>query len=67
MRKLRERAGLSRFALAVKVGVTERTIIRWENGEQSPTMTIAERIADVLGVSMDDLVGRPRPEDGQAA
>lgn len=55
LRRAREDRGVSRFALAIALGVTERTIARWEAGQGSPSIDQAFAIADSLGVAIDDL------------
>ena len=54
----REAAGITRRELADKVGLSARQIIRYEDGEQSPTFGVAERLADALGITLDELAGR---------
>ena len=49
--------GLTQEALAEKVGVTRQAIAKWEAGETIPDLERARLIADVLGVSLDDLSG----------
>ncbi len=55
IQEVREEAGMTRRDLASRVGVSARQIIRYETGEQSPTLRVAERIADVLDCSLDEL------------
>jgi len=55
LRRAREERGISRFALAIELGVTERTITRWESGQGSPSIDQAFAIADSLGVAIDEL------------
>ena len=47
--------GLSRQALADAVGVHYQTIGDLERGEYSPSLTLALRLAEVLGRSVQDL------------
>ena len=56
LRAAREAHGLSRPALAEKVGVDPATIKRIENGTMQPVVGKAARIADALGVSLDSLL-----------
>jgi transcriptional regulator with XRE-family HTH domain len=55
LRSKREAAGFSRARLAELVGVSERQIARYEGGAH-PTLPVAQRIAEALGCSLDDLV-----------
>jgi transcriptional regulator with XRE-family HTH domain len=55
----REAAGLSREQLAVAAGISTRQVSRYEDTgdqRQSPTLRVAKRIADALGVSVNDLI-----------
>lgn len=47
--------GLSREALAEKVGVTRSTISRWENGQSNPYDRQRRRLAEALEVPLEDL------------
>ena len=51
----REKAGLTRAELAEKVGLTESHIKMYEGGFESPTIEVAEKIANALGVTLYDL------------
>lgn len=44
--------------LAEKVGVTHAAISFWENGVNIPNVKDCWKIADVFGISIDELVGR---------
>ena len=50
--------GLSQAELAVEAGVTPAAISQIENGHRVPTIPVLHRIADVLGVSLDFLIGK---------
>ena len=56
--------GLSRQALADAVGVHYQTIGYLERGEYSPSLTLALRLAEVLGRSVQDLFS-VRPFDAE--
>lgn len=49
LKKLRERAGLSRTELAAKVGVSERTIRRWEDRKNIPHPERMKKLNRILG------------------
>lgn len=57
LRQLREDRGLSRDALAKKLGISKETVYRYENNVQSPSLERTKQIAVVLRTSMDYLVG----------
>jgi DNA-binding XRE family transcriptional regulator len=56
--------GLSGQALADAVGVHYQTIGYLERGEYSPSLTLALRLAEVLGCSVQDL-SSARPFDAE--
>lgn len=62
IRVLRTRAGWSQRELAERLGVDRTAIVKYENGDGEPSLRLAIRIADLFGVSMDELLGRKVPE-----
>jgi transcriptional regulator with XRE-family HTH domain len=58
LRALRESRQLTQVRLAELVGVDPRAYNRWERGTIAPHLDTLVRIADVLQVSLDELVGR---------
>lgn len=58
LRLLRESRQLTQVRLAELVGVDPRAYNRWERGTIAPHLDTLVRIADVLQVSLDELVGR---------
>jgi len=58
LRLLRESRQLSQVRLAELVGVDPRAYNRWERGTIAPHLDTLVKIADVLQVSLDELVGR---------
>jgi len=60
LRSLRERAGISQAHLAIRSGVDQDDISRWERNLVTPKVATAERLADILGVTAVELLtGRP--------
>lgn len=57
LRQLRESCGLTRAALAKKIGVSKETIYRYENNTQDPSLERAKDLAVALHTSLDYLVG----------
>ena len=51
LRKARKEADLDQEDLALLVGVTTKTISRWENGHSEPTISQWRAIAQVTGAS----------------
>ena len=50
--------GLSKLALAKKIGVSDRVVGAWVNGENGATLEKAVGLADFFDVSLDYLAGR---------
>ena len=55
VKALRTAAGMTQQQLAARVGVTVRTIISIERGQYSPSLMLAYRMAEVFGVSVEEL------------
>ena len=53
LRQLREDRGLSRSALAKKLGVSKETVYRYESNIQSPSLERTKHIAVILRTSID--------------
>ena len=51
----RERAGLTQAALAERVGVSRKTVNTVENGVFTPSATLAIKLAQALGLSVEQL------------
>ena len=63
--ELRRRAQLTQEGLARAAGVGTDAVRKWERGKRTPSFDMAAKLADALGVSLDELAGRetsPRPE-----
>lgn len=57
LRPLRQQAGLTQSALAEALGVSDRAVSRWETGAAFPDLTLLPRLAMLLHVSVDALLG----------
>ena len=55
--KNRKRLGLTQDQLAEKLGVTAQAVSKWENDQSCPDITLLSRLADIFGVSTDELLG----------
>ena len=56
LREIRQRAGVSQVALAKKLGVTSSTVTQWESGVRNPNIVMIKRIANIFGVTTDELL-----------
>ena len=52
MRKLKQ---MTQEAVAEKVGVTRQAVAKWESGETVPDLDKCKLLAELFGVSLDDL------------
>ena len=55
---VRRSKNLTQAEIARQAGIPVRSYQRYESGEQEPTLSKLTAIADALGVSIDELVGR---------
>ncbi len=53
----RKRLGLSQEELGERLFVSRQTISQWETGQTQPTLDNLMRLHEILGVSIDELVG----------
>ena len=58
IRKLRKEKNLSQQDLGYELGVTKVSVCGYENGTRTPSLDVLVNISEVLGVSLDYLVGR---------
>lgn len=59
--KLRTAANLTQAALAEKLGVSDKTVSKWEVGGGYPDIAFFPKLADLFGVNCDYLLrGTPR-------
>ena len=55
IRQLRFKAGLTQEQLAVKLGIGAQSVSKWENSAALPDITTLPLLAEIFGVSIDDL------------
>ena len=53
---LRQASGLSQEKVAEAVGVTRQAVAKWELGETTPDVLHCDALAELYGVSLDDLL-----------
>ena len=63
LKALRETRKLSQTRLAELIDVSPRVYNRWENGDATPHWDSILKIANVLGISLDELAGRTNQSD----
>ncbi len=57
LRIARERRGFSQKEMAEKIGVAKSTYSLYESGNREPNVQTIKKIADILNVSADELLG----------
>ena len=62
-REARERAGLSTYEVAKRIGVSQPAVNQWDKGNKLPSVEMLCKLADLYCVSTDYLVGRENPGD----
>lgn len=58
IKHLREAAGMTQAELAAKMRLTTPSITKWERGRANPTIANLIQLAEIFGVSLDEVVGR---------
>ena len=55
IKQLRFKASLTQEQLAESVGVSAQAVSKWENSAAMPDITLLPKLAEIFGVSIDDL------------
>lgn len=56
IKKFREDKGVSQAELAEKLNVTRQAVSNWETGKTQPDIETLHRIADILEVTIDEVI-----------
>lgn len=62
LRDERERRGISKYALSAQSGLAQQTISYIERGLRQPSFETMLRIADGIGVSLEDILRHARAD-----
>ena len=62
--ELRLLHNMTQMELGEKLNYSDKTISKWERGESSPDISVLVEIADLFGVTLDDLVRAEKAEKG---
>ena len=60
---MRKNQGLTQEQLGEKLGVTNKTISRWETGKYMPDIDKLQALSEILGISINELLAGERIED----
>lgn len=58
----RKKLGLTQDALAQQLGVTNQAVSKWESDQSCPDIALLPGIADIFGITLDELFGREAPK-----
>lgn len=61
IRELRQRARLTQQQLGEQLGVSAVAVGKWERGQTQPDIRSLTRMADIFGVTIDELCDRVPP------
>ena len=61
--ELRKEHKLSQEALAEKLGLSRQSISKWERAEASPDTDNLIALAEVYGITLDELLGNNEPKE----
>jgi transcriptional regulator with XRE-family HTH domain len=56
LKQLRGKRGMSQEALAAKAGISRSYLAKLETAKHDPTLTVLEKLARALGVTIETLV-----------
>ena len=57
----RKRLGMTQDRLAELLGVTAQAVSKWENDQSCPDITMLPKLAEIFGISTDELLGLAAP------
>ena len=64
---LRKEQGMTQLELAEKMGVTDKAVSKWERDLSFPDVSSLPRLAEIFGISVDELMqGRERTEEQES-
>lgn len=59
---LRKASGMTQRDLAERLGVSDKSVSRWERDEGAPDLSLIPVLAEIFGVTCDELLrGAPSP------
>ena len=61
--RLRKEKGLTQEDVANQITISPQAVSKWENDISSPDILVLGNLADILGVSVDELLGRDVKEE----
>ena len=59
--RLRKNRGLTQEELGTKLGLSGQAVSKWENDLSMPDVSLLVQLSELLGVSLDELLGKQEP------
>ena len=63
LKEMRKCNGLTQEQLAEKLGVSNRSVSRWENGKNMPDFDLVIELANLYGISIEEILNGERKND----
>ncbi|MBR3998259.1 MAG: helix-turn-helix transcriptional regulator, partial [Clostridia bacterium] len=63
---LRKKADMTQSELADRLNITRQAVSKYEVGDSFPDVSILVSIAEVFGVTLDELIAAGEPTDGES-
>ena len=60
--ELRKASELTQAQLAEKLNYSDKSVSKWERGDGVPDVVVLQKIADLFGVTLNDLVSENKPK-----
>lgn len=61
--RMRKAKGLTQEELGEKVNISSQAVSKWENDISSPDISILVKLANILGVTLDELLGNEKQKE----
>lgn len=58
----RKRLGMTQDSLAEQLGVTAQAVSKWENDQSCPDIAMLPKLAEIFGITIDELLGIEKKE-----
>lgn len=62
MTEYRKQSGLTQAELAAKLNYSDKSISKWERGDGTPDIFVLKDLADIYGVTVNDLISEEKPK-----
>lgn len=63
MAQLRREKGMTQYELAERLGVSDKSVSRWERDEGTPDLSLIPELADIFGVTSDEILRGERASE----